>query len=117
MKNNVSGRPSRTKRLPVFVLWLTALAVIVQPMCAVAAFAAPPGGGHSTTQVVTSDQVSTLLSSGNLNLAGGKTLVIEFNSSGGLTIPGNLVNGGNIYAVTSNPAVRTATITANNILN
>lgn len=52
-----------------------------------------------------------------LQVSPGATAIIDFAGGSTLTFGGNITNGGNIFAVSSNPAVTTASFNALNIFN
>lgn len=53
----------------------------------------------------------------SLSVGSGSTGVLDISHDGVFTLPGNLSNAGVIYVVSTNPSVRTATISATNIFN
>lgn len=53
----------------------------------------------------------------SLSVASGATAIINFGQISNLNIAGNIENSGTIYAVSGNPAIQTASLSALNILN
>jgi filamentous hemagglutinin len=70
-----------------------------------AAHTAPAGTGMNPSQLT------------NLDIAKGSSVVFDFGKTPVLNLPGNLINSGTLYAISSNPAVTSATISAANIFN
>lgn len=69
---------------------------------------------HPTTVVDASSYSST----GDLRIEAGQNVVIDFsNASSELVISGNLINNGNLYAVSTTPQQSLASFLANNIVN
>lgn len=60
---------------------------------------------------------STLNNASSLTVSSGATAIIDFGSAGTINLTGNVVNSGSIFAVSSNPAVTTASLGALNISN
>jgi hypothetical protein len=57
------------------------------------------------------------MSISNLTIPTGVTAIQDFGLNSTLNLTGNLTNSGNLYAVSSNSSISTATIAANNIFN
>ncbi|MBX9688243.1 MAG: hypothetical protein K2X27_16160, partial [Candidatus Obscuribacterales bacterium] len=66
------------------------------------------------TSVVNAAQLG---SSGALQVGSGATAIIDFGTSPQVNFSGNITNSGNIFAISSNPAVTTASFHALNIFN
>ena len=75
----------------------------------------PSGGSQQASKAV-----ATLPSApvaGDKVVSSATTNILDFSKSSTLTIPGNLLNHGTIYALSTNPAITGGTIGANNIYN
>lgn len=72
--------------------------------------------GSSTVTSSAALQTSNT-SSGDLTVSKNSNLIVDFGSNSNLSISGNLSNFGNIYALSTNPHVTTANISALNISN
>ncbi|MBY0552033.1 MAG: hypothetical protein K2W95_32415 [Candidatus Obscuribacterales bacterium] len=69
--------------------------------------------GSGTTVI----DASSLNNATSLNVSSGATAIIDFGSAGTVNLTGNVLNSGSIFAVSSNPAVTTASLSALNISN
>lgn len=75
----------------------------------------------STTNIAKYHGVNVLTSVLNaatvksLNVQAGSTVILDFTKSGVLNLPGNLVDRGALYVVSSNPSITAVTLNASNI--
>lgn len=53
----------------------------------------------------------------SLSVAPGQTVVVDFGNQSTMSLPGSIVNNGQLFAVSSNPGISTATFSAFNITN
>ncbi len=101
------------KKLSAICLSLTC--ALSPCMTAVNAQSVPSGGSQQTSHPVAVFPSAPV--AGDKVVSSAATNILDFSKSSTLTIPGNLLNHGTIYALSTNPAITSGTISANNIYN